>query len=239
MPRGIPHEVNERESVFENLDIQNRFVLDLGAGTLRFSLEALKRGAKKVVALDASRELLVWGMEKVKGIGMQSKTDAIIADVRKLPFRNDIADIIIAVELFEHLATGKMLFLNEVYRVLARRGMAAINTWNAMPKIIGGLLGITKRDRAFWKGPFYYRYDFPWEFSNYISSIGFSETKLIGVHSTYLFPQLERMSFVDLLEASKLIKIFVFVEITADKLLRKIAPLNLVTGAFLLAILRK
>lgn len=126
MPKGIPREVNAREGVFENLDVWNKFLLDLGAGTLRFSLDAIERGARQTIGLDRIRGMLERGIEKAKSLGVRDKIDVIIADVRYLPLRKNVFDLVIAVELFEHLPKGRKLFAMEVYRVLRQSGTAAI-----------------------------------------------------------------------------------------------------------------
>jgi ubiquinone/menaquinone biosynthesis C-methylase UbiE len=239
MARGVPHEVIERESVFENLDLKNKLILDLGAGTLRFSLDAIERGARRAVGLDSLREMLEWGIAKAKALGMNGKIDVIVADVRHLPLLNDAFEIAIAIELFEHIPEDKELFVSEVYRVLKKSGVAVINTWNAIPRVIASVFGYARKQIEFWKGRFYYHFYYPWEFKRFMSSATFEETRILGVHSAYFVPILERLTLDDLSKASISLKLLCFLEITIDRLFRKFSPLNQITGLFLLAVLRK
>jgi len=219
MPRGLPHEVNERESVFENLDAKDKLFLDLGAGTLRFSLAAIQEGAKQVIAVEMLRKSLEWGIVKAHNIGVEKKVNVILADVRFLPLRDNTFDVVVAIELFEHIQANVRLFIQEVHRVLKKSGIAAIDTWNAIPNRLMGLLGMTRKEREYRQGGFYYCYYYPWEFTRVIRSANFSHVKVLGANSTYFFPRLGKITF--------------------DKLLRKFRPLNQVTGQFLLAILLK
>jgi len=219
MPKGLPHEVNERESVFENLDVKDRLLLDLGAGTLRFSLPAIQKGARQVVAVEMLRDMLAWGIVKAKSIGAEEKVNVIVADVRYLPIRGNTFDVVVAIELFEHIPKNVELFVKEVHRVLKISGTAAISTWNAIPMKVMSLFGITRDKMEYWRGGFYYRYYYPWEFARLIQSANFSQMKVLGANSTYFLPRLGK--------------------ITVDKLFRKFKLLNQVTGQFLLAILSK
>jgi len=246
MPIGHPKEVNEREAVFENLDAQNKLILDAGAGTLRFSLEAIKKAARQVVAVDVERDMLERGLKKAENLKIKSKIDAILADVRHLPFVNDVFDDVIAIELFQHIPGKRRLFLEEIYRVLKNHGCAFVNTWNAIPRIIAGYFGLTekrievrkaKSRMYYWEN--YYRYFFPWEFKHFMLSSPFSEVKILGVHSTFFLPQTEMKTRGELAKASKLLRTLFFLQITIDKLFRKLSCLNQITGRMLLAVLRK
>ncbi len=238
VPKGIPREVNEREAVFENIDVRNKLLLDLGAGTLRFSLDAIEKGACQAIGLDNIREMLERGIEKATSLRVKDRISAVIADVRYLPFPRNAFDLVIAVELFEHLPTGRKRFIMEVYRVLKKSGTAAISAWNAIPRKLMGLLLLRKR-KLEWKDHFYYRYDYPCEFKRFILSAKFRNIRILGAHNAYFLPSLERMTLANLSNVSMLSKAVLSLEITADKLFRKLAPFNLMTGLYLLAIVRK
>lgn len=246
MPLGHPREVNERESVFENLDARNKLLLDAGAGTLRFSLEAVKRGARQVVAIDVERDMLKRGIEKAESLTMGSKIDVILADVRHLPFLDDTFDDVIAIELFQHIPENRRLFLEETHRVLRSSGCAFVNTWNAIPRIVAGRLRLTekgievrkaKSHHYYWEN--YYRYFFPWDFKRYMLSSSFSQIKIVGIHSMYFLPRTEMITLKEFTKASKLLRALFFLQVTVDKLFRKFNLLNQITGRTLLAILRK
>lgn len=239
MPRGIPWEVNERESVFENLPVQGKLLLDVGAGTLRFSLDAIKRGARQVVALDVARGMLEWGIKKAKRLRREDRIDAVLSDARRLPFRNSIFGAVISMELFEHIPKDESLLVKEVHRVLETSGKAAISTWNKIPKLVGGYLGCTGKKTKYWKRGFFYRYYYPWEFKRLMLNAGFNKMKIVGGNSTNLIPCFWRMTSTELATAGKLVRFLIFLEIIIDKLFRKFSPLNQATGGFLLALLEK
>jgi len=238
MPHGLPSEVNERESVFENLDVRDKLLLDLGAGTLRFSLPAIQQGAKQVVAVDMFQGMLAWGVAKAKRIGAEDRINAIVGDVRYLPFPDNSFDVAIAIELFEHIPNVE-LFVKEVQRVLKKSGKAAINTWNAIPKRLMSQLGMARKELEYWLGDSYYRYYYPWEFKRLIGLADFSLVKLLGANSTYFFPHFGRKMSTDLSKESMLLSWSFFIEIAADRLFRKFKLLNQITGQFILAILQK
>jgi len=250
MPIGIPREVNERESVFENLNVQNKLILDAGAWTLRFSIEAVRRGAKEVVAVDVERDMLKGGIEKAESPKIRSKIEVILADVRHLPFIDGAFDNVIAIEVYQHIPKNRKLFLEEVHRILKNSGCAFVSAWNAIPRMVAGYLRLTekrievrkvKSHRYYWEN--YYRYFFPWEFKRYMLSSSFSQIKILGVHNTYFLPHIlphtEMVTHTRLTKASKLLRVLFFLQVTVDELFRKFNLLNQITGRTLLAILQK
>lgn len=238
MRHGLPGEVNERESVFENLDVEDKLFLDLGAGTLRFSLSALQKGARQVVAVEMLLGMLAWGMAKAKAMGLEEKVNVIRADVRCLPFLDNTFDVAVAVELFEHIPMNAELFVQETHRVLKKSGTAVINTWNAIPRRLLSLRRRSRKELSYWAEGFYYRYYYPWEFKRLILSSNFHQMKVLGANSTYLLPNFERNASANRPKSGLLSWLF-FVEITVDKLFRKFRLLSQVTGQLLTAILQK
>jgi len=237
MPIGVPREVNERESVFENLTAQNKLILDAGAGTLRFSIEAVKRGARQVVATDLELDLLKRGIEKAERLNIKTKTAVVRADVRHLPFMDNVFDYVISIEVYQHIPKNRKLFLEETHRVLRKSGCAFINTFNAIPRMVAGHLGLTekaievwktRRRRYYWEN--YFRYSFPWEFKRYMLASPFREVKILGVHSIFFLPQTEMKTQRELTKVSKPLGALFFLQITVDKLFRKFNWLNQITG---------
>jgi len=238
--KGYPHQIDETESFFENIDVRGKVVLDLGAGTLRFSLDSVDRGSKEVVGLDLYDGMLKWGMVKARNLGVEDKISVIVADGRHLPFRQNVFDIVVSIELFEHIDKGQVLLLNEIHRILKSPGVAAINTWNAIPWAISGMLGFSKGVLESWDGRFYYRFYYPWEFKYLLLSSRFKKLRLIGVHNTYFLLLVKKlMRFTELPKAQSLFRLIIPLEIAINKAIRKISPVNRTTGMFLLAILKK
>lgn len=235
-PYAVQH-ANQMEGFFENLDVEGKLVADLGAGTLRFSLEAIKKGCREAVGLDPYRSLLKWGMIKAKELEVCDRVHVIVADGRCLPLRPNVFDVTAAIGVFEHIPSKRIAFLNEAYRILKPSGTAVIDTWNAIPMMVGRFLGLTKDKIEYWKGVFYYRNYYPWEYKQLLISSKFKSIRIVGAHSTYLtFYAEKKLRFTSL---QNLLRLLIRFEILIDKILRKFVPLNWITGRFLIAILRK
>jgi 2-polyprenyl-6-hydroxyphenyl methylase/3-demethylubiquinone-9 3-methyltransferase len=96
--------------------VDGRVVLDLGCGKGRFSRALLARGAR-IVGLDLSQGMIA----EAGGI------HRVLATARRLPFRPQCFDGIIAVEVFEHLdAKAQETVLLEARRVLRPSGFLAV-----------------------------------------------------------------------------------------------------------------
>lgn len=232
MPPDSPFEANERESVFETLVVKDRLLLDLGAGTLRFTLAAIQKGAKQVVAVEMLKGMLTWGLKKARSYReAQGKIDVIIADVRYLPLIANTFDAAVAVELFEHIPNNVELLVKEVHRVLKHSGKATINTWNGIPRRLMSLSRTDGKDLEFWIGVFYYRYYYPWEFKRLLRSANFSKVKVYGAYSVNLLPYLRSKVSLDPPKGS--------FGVAFDKVFRKLKLVNQITGKFLMARVQK
>jgi 2-polyprenyl-6-hydroxyphenyl methylase/3-demethylubiquinone-9 3-methyltransferase len=100
------------------LPLDGRTVLDLGCGKGRFG-RALERRGAQVVGLDVSEAML----RPAVGIGL----GRIRGTARRLPFSSASLDHVLAVEVFEHLATEAIEeVLKEVRRVLRPGGIFAV-----------------------------------------------------------------------------------------------------------------
>jgi 2-polyprenyl-6-hydroxyphenyl methylase/3-demethylubiquinone-9 3-methyltransferase len=99
----------------------NQSILDLGCGKGRFARHWLDAGAS-VVGLDISPGMLAQGhaFPRVRGSAVQ------------LPFADAGFDLVVAIEVLEHLETRLLpRVLGEVHRVLAPGGLIAIVDKNA------------------------------------------------------------------------------------------------------------
>jgi SAM-dependent methyltransferase len=92
------------QRLVRKLGLRNALILDAGCGTGFASRELAAAG--KVISLDASEAAL----------GPHFKGDACIADIRKTPFPDGTFDLIVAMDLLEHLEDDRPA-LEEMYRI--------------------------------------------------------------------------------------------------------------------------
>lgn len=97
------------QRLVRKLGLQNALILDAGCGTGFASRELAAAG--KVTSLDATEAAL----------GPDFKGDACIADIRETPFPDGTFDLIVAMDLLEHLEDDRPA-LEEMYRICKPRG---------------------------------------------------------------------------------------------------------------------
>jgi 2-polyprenyl-6-hydroxyphenyl methylase/3-demethylubiquinone-9 3-methyltransferase len=120
--RDVPPDDPRLRAIVESAgSLWGRRVLDLGCGKGRFGRALAERGAC-VVGLDLSTAMLA----EAAGI------DRVRASARRLPFAPASFDLVIAVEMFEHLPAGSIdRALAEARRVLRPGGKLIIIDKNA------------------------------------------------------------------------------------------------------------
>lgn len=118
----------ELKLMLQNLpsNLNDKTIMDLGAGTGRLTLEILKLKPKQIIAVDPSKEMLS-RLRKIKNKFFTAK----LGKAEKLPFENEVFDIVTSLRLFEHLENETFVrSLNEINRVLKPNGLLIINTVN-------------------------------------------------------------------------------------------------------------
>ncbi|PTD94651.1 SAM-dependent methyltransferase [archaeon SCG-AAA382B04] len=106
---------SEKESVKKALgNIENKKVLEVAAGTGRFTLMAAKQGAK-ITACDISEPMLDIARKKAKKEDLDN-IDFLKVDAENLPFKENKFDTVFAVR-FMHLVDDPQKFLKELARV--------------------------------------------------------------------------------------------------------------------------
>lgn len=108
----------EKAAVLEALGpVEGQRILDIAAGTGRFSLLLAEQGAD-VVAVDISRAMLDQAEEKRRSIATAGTLAFLRGDASTLPFEDDSFDAVIAMRFF-HLVDDAVRFLEELKRVSA------------------------------------------------------------------------------------------------------------------------
>jgi ubiquinone/menaquinone biosynthesis C-methylase UbiE len=103
-------------------------VLEIAAGTGRFSLELAKRGAI-VTALDSSEKMLNITKEKFKDAGLEEQLSLHKGSATDLPFEKDEFDICVCINAMNHIP-GFDIVLSEIGRVLKKEGVSVTNYTN-------------------------------------------------------------------------------------------------------------
>ena len=100
-------------------------ILDVATGTGDFALESLKTGARRVIGVDISEEMLSVGRAKIEMLGVGNRITLQKGDSEKLCFSDNSFDAVIVafgVRNFENLSKG----LDEFFRVLKPEGIVCI-----------------------------------------------------------------------------------------------------------------
>lgn len=106
---------------------KKRNALDLGSG-VGYGTRMLKgMGAKRAVGIDLSKESIQYAKKKYQSPGIEYVT----GDVEKLPDLGGKFGLVVAFELFEHLAHHD-LFLKNVKSVLEKKGIFTVSTPNKL-----------------------------------------------------------------------------------------------------------
>lgn len=117
----------ESELLHDSLPERIALAVDAGCGPGRHTVTLSER-AELVIAIDISRRMLQQARAAVKKAD-SSRVDFILADVRRLPLRDGVADLVLSLEVLEHLP-GKerdaSTALREFGRVLRRPGKLVI-----------------------------------------------------------------------------------------------------------------
>ncbi len=96
-------------------DLKGKKILDLGAGTCRYSIEFADKGAE-VTALDISQEMLDEGKRKAEERGVADKIDFVKGNAKETDFEDESFDIVTALRVFHLIDDSKALF-NEMKRL--------------------------------------------------------------------------------------------------------------------------
>src|SRR4030067_1503131 len=118
-------------------DIEGKSVLDIGIGEGFFSRLCLQKKAK-TISLDFADPMIQYHKENNPDFTL------VQADAQYLPFKNESFNIVLALDVIEHLPSPPD-FLNEVNRVLKREGRLILitpNTSNVFEKTLKTFLKI-------------------------------------------------------------------------------------------------
>ncbi len=107
---------------------KHKKILDLGCGGGYYSLSVASKGATDIIALDIN-ELFVKTTSLNLRINTNIEAKGVRGDCTHLPFQKEVLDFIICVNVIERI-NNVNLFLEEISRVLKRRGLLIITARN-------------------------------------------------------------------------------------------------------------
>lgn len=164
-------------------------VLDAGCAGGFYSLLAAERGTRNIVALDSST-VCVQGA-KINLLNMGLSIDAIIGDATRLPLQNECFDLVLCIDLIEHIWQDDLL-LHEISRVLRPQGKLLIATQNSssINYLVGSFVHRWVLKNRRWMGwdPTHARF---YNFERLSKLLESSSLELVKVASTYFVPYMQ------------------------------------------------
>lgn len=118
----------ENQMINRLLDLPpDAYVLDVGCGTGIYTQELLAKGARQVVGIDISPEMLAIAQYKTSTFGERVSFQE--ADAAQLPFPDDYFDVVISITAMEFFKEPDRS-LQDMYRVLRPGGHMVVATLN-------------------------------------------------------------------------------------------------------------
>jgi len=109
-------------------NLVGRNVLDIGCGYGWFELFALKKKVGAIVGVEVSEKDLQTAKANVRGSRVKFK----VGSALKLPFKDQVFDIIVCWDVLEHLPPkSEITMFSEAYRVLSPGGKMFLSTPNS------------------------------------------------------------------------------------------------------------
>ena len=153
------------------------FILDVGTGTGRFSIELAKKGAI-VIGLDPSKSMIKLAKSKAVQAKVCENMNFVVADAHKLPFKNDSFNRSISINVLNHIQDyGKVI--EEIARVLKQKGCFLANFPSIQSFYLPIALFVNFRKRALFQNV-YSRWFTLGEISSSLSRVGLTVQNVRG-----------------------------------------------------------
>ena len=174
--------------IFKELvkDVKNLNVLEIGAGTGRFTSILLEQG-NYVKALDISVSMLEQLKKRLNGHSKHLQT--IISDARKLGIETSSTDVVVSINALSHIPEYKKVFM-EVLRVLKKGGTFIFNIPNYLSLYFPFGIYVNFRKKSVTRNVYTKWYTFN-EIANELQSLGFEIESIRGqLHIPPVTPRL-------------------------------------------------
>ncbi len=108
----------------------DRYIIDLGAGTGRYSLVLAR--SHRVLAVDVAYNMCKVTLRKAKRRKLDANLDVVVADILSLPLRDNIAKGILLIAVLHHIPYNifRRKVLEDVVRVGVKGGIVVITVWS-------------------------------------------------------------------------------------------------------------
>lgn len=169
---------------FAQSHAKDKIVLDIGCGE-GYGSYLLSKSAIRVIGVDIAPEVIEHASTKYKAANLSFE----IMDVAELKFDEDFADLVVSLQVIEHLP-DELPFLREMARVLKKNGEAILSTPNRKTISPGSLEPIN---------PFHFREYTPFELQEVLSDF-FEEVKIHGVFHSGILRLNDRLKAVDFIK---------------------------------------
>ncbi|MFC1593272.1 class I SAM-dependent methyltransferase [Candidatus Omnitrophota bacterium] len=125
---GLEHYTKVSQDLLQNIELENKKLLDVGCGTGILSLAALTGGAKTITCGDQSSYMLNMCRDKIKSMGYgEDKVSCRELDAESLPFQDGSFDITVS-SMVLGLVPDQEKMIREMSRVTSKKGIVAIAT---------------------------------------------------------------------------------------------------------------
>jgi len=121
----IIHRLGYCASFVQDQDVKEKKILDIGCGFGWFEINAVKRGVKEIVGVEASEADLQTARKSIK----QNNVHFQVADAIDLPFENESFDTVVSWDVIEHIPReNESRMFSEARRVLKKDGVFYLST---------------------------------------------------------------------------------------------------------------
>lgn len=136
-------------------DFKGKLILDVGCGKGRFMKKLIREGSL-TVGIDISRKMLIEGL-------MDERLPLIECSATYLPFRDNVFDYVLGVEVLQHIPNTKDA-VNEMIRVLKPKGKIILRDRNKISfNLIIPIPNVLIKKWREIRGKWIYPYKFPFE----------------------------------------------------------------------------
>ena len=147
----------EIDRILEGVDIEGKFVLDIGCGIGgidRILISDYK--AKKVIGIDVVENLIERAITDAEAAGLTEQIEYLLIEPGNLDFENETFDVVFTKDTIVHVKDKGAIF-EDIFRILKPGGSLVGNDWlgsdtTNSSRLVQDWLDYSKLDFLFWTG---------------------------------------------------------------------------------------